>query len=483
MPDMTVKHLDRARHRGRQPIAPSSAPPALQLREVSAHAPDGSRLLSDVSFSVDAGTMVAVVGPTGAGKTSLANALTGSLGLTSGAITLHGQPLGDGLAAGRVGYVPQGNALHLGLSLRNALDHAAVLHLPAARGDERRARVSAVLDELGLAAHETTVVRDLSAGQRKRAGLAAQLLGDPDVVVLDEPTAGLDPGYERVVLDILRDLVATGRTIVVVTHSLEALKRCDRVVFLAAGGSVAFAGPPSQAAEYFETSDTAGVFLSLDTDPPPPWESSEPTAEYDDVVGASRRGRIPFYRQVAMLVRRQFDLIRTDRRHLAILLLQAPIIGGLLWAVLPANGLFVKDHNPGGRVLVVAMFIVLATTWLGVTNAYPRSGQGACAHSARGGRRNVAARRSRVEGDRARVLDGCAVGRRGTSRYRAPKRAHPRRVHVEPARDRGDCRAGGAHGVHPRTRLVVDRQDAGQSTGRPTNGSGRAARLLRRVGR
>src|SRR5207249_2877102 len=101
---------------------------------------------------------------------------------------------------------------------------------------------------------------------------AAELVGNPDVLVLDEPTSGLDPGYEKTVMATLRELADAGRTVVTVTHSLQALAICDRVLFLAAGGRVAFFGPPSEAAAYFGRTDAADVFLALDTEPGDAWQ-------------------------------------------------------------------------------------------------------------------------------------------------------------------------------------------------------------------
>ena len=373
MPESLKDRPSQARPNKRRPEQAPDQPIALELRHVTAHAPDGTTLLDDVSFRVRRGTTVAIVGPTGAGTTSLARALTGSLRVVDGAIALNGRLLGDELVHGRVAYVPQEDALHTDLSLRQALDHSAVLRLPTHTIDERAAEVDRSLRELGLETHETTMVRDLSVGQRKRASIAAQLLGDPDVIVLDEPTAGLDPGYERVVLNALRALSDGGRTIVIVSHSLATMTSCDRVVFLAAGGRVAFFGPPSQVTEYFETSDAADVFLALDTHDPVAFEQPvelSVVTDADDAADVTMdRGATPFWRQVAMLVRRDVDMLRADRRRLALLALQAPIVGALLVAVLPVGALHVTDHAPNSRSLVVVMFLVLSTMWPGVTNA------------------------------------------------------------------------------------------------------------------
>ena len=340
------------------------------LRAVTATAADGTRLLDDVSFSAQRGQLVAVVGPTGAGKTSLARVLAGTLCVDGGTRFV------DGVVA----FVPQHDTLHMGLTLKRALHFAAALRVVDA--STRDERVAAVLSELGLERHADTVVRDLSVGQRKRATVAAQLLGNPDVIVLDEPTAGLDPGYERVVRDMLRHLADAGRTVVTVTHSVDTLHASDRVLFLAAGGSVAFFGTPKESTRYFGLKDPADVFMALDTAPAHAWQAkfhgsaafqrhlggvAEPTAASMPRPRSGGRGVLA---QTALMVRRHFELLARDRRHLALLLLQAPVIGALLWAVLPSDGLVASEARGfSARAAVVVLFVVLSTTWLGITNA------------------------------------------------------------------------------------------------------------------
>ena len=336
----------------------------LEVRGVSANASNGTRLLDDVSFDAARGEILAIVGPTGAGKTSLARALAGALPVSDGTVRVDG----------RVAFVPQTDALHGGLTLRHALEYAAGLRLPDATAAGRRIRVDSVLEELGLTAHAQTRIGDLSGGQRKRASIAAVLLGDPDVLVLDEPTAGLDPGYEKVVLETLRALASQDRTVIIVTHSVDALHACDRVVFIAAG-AVAYVGTPRAATRYFGQ-DLADVFLTLDT-APQLWQqkfrnhAAKHTHDASTLAPSAhapetRRGR----HQFALLLRRQLELLRADRRHVALLALQAPLVGALLWAVLPANGLRPdSDGQYGSKAGVVLLFIALSATWLGVANA------------------------------------------------------------------------------------------------------------------
>ena len=235
----------RGRHR-RSPLQ-ADEHPILEVAGISARTSGGKVLLDDVSFAVQRGWLVAVVGPTGAGKTSLAQALTGGLAY-EGTVRLEGIALaGAGTRhRDRIAFVPQDDVLHGQLDLGRTLGYAASLRAAPGSGDEERTRrVDSALRELGLHHHAGVPVASLSGGQRKRANIAAELVGQPDVLVLDEPTSGLDPGYEKAVMTSLRQLADAGRTVIAVTHSLAALAHCDRVLYLAEGGRVAYFGPPA----------------------------------------------------------------------------------------------------------------------------------------------------------------------------------------------------------------------------------------------
>ncbi|MHB8664613.1 MAG: ABC transporter ATP-binding protein/permease [Acidimicrobiales bacterium] len=352
----------------------------LRIEGLVVRAPDGTVILDEVSFAVPAGSLVAVVGPTGAGKTTLLNALTGMAAVDRGRILLDGVDLAAGgeQARRRIGYVPQDDALHGPLGLRRTLDYSATLRLPpSVNGDQRASRVAGVLAELGLTGQAHLPVDALSGGQRKRASVAIELIAEPDVLILDEPTSGLDPGYEKAMLGTLRELADRGRTVLTVTHSLQALALCDLALFVAPGGKVAFYGPPADALRYFGSSDAADVFLVLDREQAEPWKDRfrrHPAyARYVDTpstepggVAAAIAGR-GWFSQFSVLVRRYIDLIRADRRQLLMLLLQGPVLGALLWGVVAPRAL--THHGASPEAVTVAVFVVISSAWLGASNA------------------------------------------------------------------------------------------------------------------
>ncbi|MGN6474120.1 MAG: ATP-binding cassette domain-containing protein [Mycobacteriales bacterium] len=348
---------------------------ALAVDGLVAHAPNGTRLLDGVSFALSSGTMAAIAGPTGAGKTSLAAAITGAIPLTSGAVMVGGVDVTRVEAARRgIGYVPQEDALHGELTVRQTLDYAAMLRLADCDTFERTARVDAVLNEVRLQPQAGTRVESLSVGQRKRVGIAAELLSRPSVLVLDEPTSSLDPGYEATVMTTLRRLADLGHCIVVVTHSQQVIAECDQVAVLATGGGLAYFGVPARMHSYFGTSSAAELFGLLD-DPPATLYIPRPAQPVRSTRPLERRrfARVPARRQLATLTRRYARVTFTDRRRSALFAVQGIVLGALLLAFVTPDGLRRPLHEIKRTVPLsatgMAVLLVTSVTWLGMANA------------------------------------------------------------------------------------------------------------------
>ena len=145
--------------------------------------------------------------------------------------------------------VPQDDVVHRGLTVAQALNIAAKLRMPPdTTKHERQQVISRVLEELEMTEHADTRVDKLSGGQRKRVSVAMELLTEPSLLVLDEPTTGLDPALDQQVMTMLRRLADAGRVIVVVTHSLRFLDMCDQVLLLAPAARPRTAGRPAMSA-------------------------------------------------------------------------------------------------------------------------------------------------------------------------------------------------------------------------------------------
>lgn len=348
---------------------------ALAVDGLVADASNGARLLDGVSFAASAGSMVGIAGPTGAGKTSLAAAITGAIPLTSGAVIVDGVDVTRVDSARRgIGYVAQEDALHSELTVRQTLDFAAELRLPGADAADRRARVDAVLEETRLGPQATHTVESLSVGQRKRVSIATELLSGPEVLVLDEPTSSLDPGYEATVMNTLRRLADLGQCVVIVTHSQQVIASCDQVAVLATGGGLAFFGSPDRMHSYFGTASPAELFSLLDEGADSLF-IPKPAEPVRSMSVRSRSRAVPhsMWRQLATLTRRYTRVTFADRRRSALFAVQGLVLGGLLLAFVTTGGLQ-RPHHDLGRVTPLSatgMAVLLTTcvTWLGMSNS------------------------------------------------------------------------------------------------------------------
>ncbi len=187
------------------------------------------------SWSAEAGTVTALLGPNGAGKTTTVECLEGLVRPSSGVVRVLGtDPWGaDAEHRARVGVMLQDGGLATTVRPLPLLHHLASLH-------EAPRDVDALAERLGITSFTRTTVRRMSGGQRQRVALAASLVGRPDVLFLDEPTAGLDPHARLEVWDVVREEAERGACVVVTTHSFEEAERVsDRVVIVAAGRVVA----------------------------------------------------------------------------------------------------------------------------------------------------------------------------------------------------------------------------------------------------
>lgn len=227
----------------------------------------GTRILNLVELTLHPGEMCALIGPSGAGKSTLIRVLLGLWQPSAGSVKLDARRMEN---AGPVGYVPQDDALHTALSVRKELSYAAELRMHDATAEARRARVDEILDQVGLAERAGLRIRKLSGGQRKRVAVALELLTSPPLLILDEPTSGLDPGLEARTMELLAEVAAGGRMVLVATHAMESIEKADALCVLV-GGYVAYFGPPRQALSFFRVRRYAELFHQLGKLSPSAW--------------------------------------------------------------------------------------------------------------------------------------------------------------------------------------------------------------------
>jgi len=189
----------------------------------------GRTVLPDLSVRIPAGQVVGLLGPSGSGKSTLIRAVVGVQLVESGEVRVLGEAAGSPPLRHRVGYVTQSPSVYDDLSVRSNIRYFADI-VGAPRGAVDRA-----IEAVDLGSHADAQVGRLSGGQRSRVSLAAALVGDPDVLVLDEPTVGLDPVLRRDLWDLFHRLAQQGRSLLVSSHVMDEASRCDRLLLLREG--------------------------------------------------------------------------------------------------------------------------------------------------------------------------------------------------------------------------------------------------------
>ncbi|MET9313910.1 ABC transporter ATP-binding protein [Kribbella sp. NPDC003505] len=186
-------------------------------------------VLHGIGFDLRAGTVTGLLGPSGCGKTTLIRAIVGLQARVTGDVSVLGLPAGAPKLRGRIGYVTQEPSVYGDLTVTENLRFFAAV-LGVASGDIER-----VIEAVDLADHADVRVDRLSGGQQSRASLAAALLGDPELLVLDEPTVGLDPVLRRDLWALFHRLADGGATLLVSSHVMDEASRCDRLLLMREG--------------------------------------------------------------------------------------------------------------------------------------------------------------------------------------------------------------------------------------------------------
>jgi ABC transport system ATP-binding/permease protein len=336
-------------------------------------------ILDDVSFQLEAGEFLGILGASGSGKSTLVKSLAGLVDLTEGAILLDGAQVSTQSLRNdrRIAYMPQDVVIHEALTSRLALEYIARLKELGNSALERRQLVLDALSRVDLAEHHGTPIYRLSGGQRKRAALAAELLGDPKLILLDEATSGLDPATEAEMMELFRALAREGRTVVCITHFPGRLHMCDRLLYLMKGKCV-FDGTPEQLKRFFGVTTIEGAYTSEDAHKPAEWQ-----AEFrKSSVGQSAAGRLPAVpagqepiaalslasngaqrlRQASVLTARYARLQGADFKNLLLVFAQAPAIALMLAVTFGSiTSRFAEQHASDTKQVIFVL--VVAVLW------------------------------------------------------------------------------------------------------------------------
>ena len=209
-----------------------------------------------LSFATRPGEVTGLLGPSGCGKTTLMRSIVGVQIVTSGTVEVLGLPAGDKRLRDRIGYVTQAPSVYDDLTIgENLRFFARVLGVPLEEVDR-------CIDAVDLGSQRDQVVSRLSGGQRSRVSLAVALLGSPELLVLDEPTVGLDPVLRRDLWSMFHDLADAGTAVLVSSHVMDEAERCDRLLLMRDGALLA-ADTPSGLLDRTASDDVESAFLSI----------------------------------------------------------------------------------------------------------------------------------------------------------------------------------------------------------------------------
>lgn len=326
---------------------------------------------NNVSMSINPGELVAIIGGSGAGKSTILNCMCVYLEPDKGTVLINGVDLYQNFDSLKsiVGYVPQSDIVYDNLTLYDMLLYTAKLRLPEdTTENEREAAIKRAIDLVELQDETGNFIKRLSGGQRKRASIAVELLSDPNLLFLDEPSSGLDPGTERSLMLSLRKMSNSGKTIALVTHSTLQLQMCDRIAFMGKGGNLCFLGSYDEALKFFNVHDIVDVY-NLITENADYWrdkfENTKRTSVTQRQTGeAPRAGKENRLKQAAVLSSRYFKLVANDKQRLLLLLLQAPLLAFLISLVADGN-----EYQQYEMTKSLLFALSCSAFWIGMLNA------------------------------------------------------------------------------------------------------------------
>jgi ABC-2 type transport system ATP-binding protein len=228
---------------------------AITIRDL--HVRRGARLvLPGISLEIERGAVTGLLGPSGTGKTTLIRAIVGVQIVESGEVAVLGEPAGSADLRARVAYVTQTPSVYRDITVRENLRYfARILDAPGER-------IAEVIQTVSLGDYADQEVDNLSGGQGARVSLATALLGRPEVLVLDEPTVGLDPVLRADLWRTFRGLAAEGATLLISSHVMDEAVHCDRLLLMREGDILA-ASSPGELLERTGAADMEQAFLKL----------------------------------------------------------------------------------------------------------------------------------------------------------------------------------------------------------------------------
>lgn len=348
-------------------------------------------IMNHVSLSIEPGEFVAIIGGSGAGKTTLLNCLSGMAEFTLGDILINGESIRTNSRSVRsiIGYVPQSDIVYDNLTLERMLLYSAQLRMPK---DTSKAEIQQKIDEtlkmVELEAHRGTLISRLSGGQRKRASIAVELLASPKLFFLDEPSSGLDPGTEKNLMRMLKRLTLTGKTVIMVTHTVQNINMCDRVICMGFGGLLCYSGPPQKALGFFGKKGMPDIYEDLNE------HSIDVSNRFNKATGSIGIPETPVqtgkekkktdlaedFRQFIVMTKRYAEILINSRTRLLLLMVMPVVLTILVCIAFQSDGnLYTylniaidrtsQPFNVCGDTMKLMFAFSCAAFWVGIFNS------------------------------------------------------------------------------------------------------------------
>ena len=326
---------------------------------------NGYKALNNCYFTIPSHNLMAIMGPSGCGKSTLLKTLNGESPATRGKIYLFNQELISNYEYLKtlIGYVPQDDIVHKELTVEQSLYYAAKLRLENRTDKEIYDKIDHILNSLNIGFIKKQLVGKISGGQRKRVSIAVELLTDPLILFLDEPTSPLDPQTIEEFLKILKNLAQNGTTVIMVTHKPEDLEYMDSAMFLAEGGYIVYDGPSNKYFDYFDVSSAVEVYAQLVGNKSQKWinkfqnENNISKKRFTQNKRKEAEKTAHYWKQLYWLSVRYLKIKTNDKVNSAILIFQAPIIAALICLIFD----YINQAVP--------FLISISAVWFGTNNA------------------------------------------------------------------------------------------------------------------
>ena len=324
--------------------------------------------LQNINLNIKSKSLVGIMGPSGCGKSTLLKAITGDSPATSGQVLIHGLCLIQhyDYIKTHIGYVPQDDIIHQALTVDECLFYSAKLRVENAKDDFVNSQIEKVLAQLNVSETRYQLISSLSGGQRKRISIAVELLNDPFILFLDEPTSPLDPQSVEEFLTILKNLAIAGTTVVLVTHKPDDLSFLDEVLFLGKGGYPVYFDKVANHLSYFGVFKTVSIYPKISDNTSTDFNTYckkfqsahlSTSNQNFDLEKLSTKKTFSFLKQLFWLTKRYANIKTNDAVNTAILLLQAPIIAVLIILIF-------------NKINVGLLFLLsISAVWFGTNNA------------------------------------------------------------------------------------------------------------------